>query len=108
MSGDMRAANRRLATLKVPESESWTLDYELLKARMLVASFAPQAAIDLLLSDQTRLSTDSSRAPLYYFILALAYKDSGDSSKAKLCVERLGSIAADSELAKAAASLETN
>jgi hypothetical protein len=106
LRGDARAAHQRLATLKITGSESWAPDYELLKARLLVDSFAPQAAVELLLADQARLSTDSGRAPLYYFILAIAYKDLGEKAKSKDCAGRLKSIAGDSELAKAAQTLD--
>jgi tetratricopeptide (TPR) repeat protein len=101
LSGNTREAAKRIEMLHPTGSESWAPDYELLKARMLVDECAPQAAVDLLAADQTNLAGDSERAPLYYFILALAYKDLGDSANSKDCADRLKVIAADSELAKA-------
>jgi hypothetical protein len=101
LSGNTRAAYQRLAALKPSGAESWAPDYVLLKARLLVDSFAPQAAIEVLTANQASLAGDSKRAPLYYFLLALAYKDSGDGAKQKASVEKLKSIAADSEFAKA-------
>ena len=108
LDGDYHTAHQKLAGLSPTGSESWAPDYELLKARLLVEEFAPQAAVDLLSGDQARLSSESSRAPLYYFILALAYRDLGNTDKSKSCIGRLKAIAPEGELAKAAASLETH
>lgn len=104
LSGDMRAAYRDLAALAPTGTESWAPDYVLLKARMLVDSFAPQAAVDLLVG-QTNLASDARRAPVYYFILAQAYAQLGSAVNEKQCLKRVIDLDAGNDLGKAATGL---
>jgi tetratricopeptide (TPR) repeat protein len=107
LSGNSGRAFRLLSSIKLTGSEPWAPDYALLKARLLVDSRASKAAVELL-AGWPGIAGDSGRAPLYYFILALAYKDSGDAERSRAAVERLMNLAPDGELARAAASLEMN
>lgn len=99
---DPRAAFEHLERATPSGTETWASDYLLLKAKLFLETFAPQAASDILQASQASLSGDSARAPLYYFLLALARHELGDAAGSHDAVERLKVIAADSELAKAA------
>jgi hypothetical protein len=101
--GKLREAYGLLASTEPAAEDGWALDYHLLKARLLVDSRAPRAAIDELEGSRARLEADSGLAPTCLFLLAVAYSDLGDAESSRRCVLRLQQVAADSELAKAAA-----
>jgi hypothetical protein len=101
LDGDLRSASRRVDALRPDGFEPWAPDYVLLKARLLIDGFAPKDAAALL-AGQSGLAGDAARAGLYWFLLALAYKDSGDEPQARDCVARLRSAAPGGELLKTA------
>jgi tetratricopeptide (TPR) repeat protein len=103
LSGKTRESFTQLSGLSPSGAETWAPDFYLLKARLLVDTFAPQAAVALLSGAGSSLAADSRRAPLYYFLLTLAYQGAGDAANARRAFERLTTIAADSDLAKTAA-----
>lgn len=108
LGGNAREAFLHLSKLSPSGSEAWAPDYSLLKAELLIGSFAPRAAVDLLVAARASLADDARRAPLYYFLLALGYRNLGDTVNERSCVDRLTSIAGDGELAKAAEGLDRN
>jgi hypothetical protein len=101
-SGKVRDAFNILSSLVPTGTESWTLDFYLLKARLLLDTFAPQAAVSLLTGPGASASGDSQRAPVYYFLLTLAYQALGEAGNAQRASQRLGEIAGDSDLARMA------
>jgi len=105
LGGRTREAITALSGIQPGKNDAWAGDYALLKARLLIDTFAPQAAVDLLAGDTTGLSKNAARAPLYYFLLAVSYKQTGDAVKAQDALGRLTALAADSDLAKSAAEI---
>jgi len=57
------------------------------------------------LKDGGKLAVDEERAPTYFFLLALAYRGSGDATRQKLCLDKVVSLAADTDLGVSAARL---
>ena len=103
LNGDLRGAWRHLAGLKPGASDRWAGDFVLLKAKLLEDSSAYSEAVDWL--EANDLSQDPPRAQLYFFLLALGHRGSGDDVNAKKAFAKVESISADSGLGRAAAEL---
>jgi tetratricopeptide (TPR) repeat protein len=105
LNGDARNALVSLAALSPTGEEEWAKDYPLLKAKLLEDTFAFSLAVDVLLKQGSDLAADSARAPTWLFLLALGYKGTGDLAREKACLDKVVSLAPESELSAAAARL---
>ena len=108
LSGDLKQAWRQTASLKPAASVSWYGDFILLRAKLLEDTSAYAEAVALLSDEGASLSQDVKRAPLYYFLLGLAYRGAGDSENAKQAFSKATSISQDSDIGTAAQQLMEN
>ncbi|MGA2763590.1 MAG: hypothetical protein ABSG17_09520 [Spirochaetia bacterium] len=104
LNGDAPEAWKQISAIHAG-SEPWAGDFILLKAKLLEDSIANEDAVAWLTQDGNDLSRDSDRAPLYYFLLGLGYRGSGDGEKALQALSKVVSISATSDLGKAAREL---
>jgi hypothetical protein len=108
MSGDTPNAVRQLAAAKPGSGAAWAADYTLLRARLLLDTFAFPQAVDLLTQPSNDLSGDARRAPLYCFLLGVAYRGIGDTASEKTSLLKVVALAKESDLGKSAAQLLEN
>jgi hypothetical protein len=105
LSGDMRLALRMIPGDAPERTEEWAPDLILLRAKLLEDTFAFTEATELLVKQGASLAADEARAPTYFFLLALAYRGNGDAVRQNLCLDKVVSLAAESELGATAAKL---
>jgi hypothetical protein len=108
LNGDSPNAVRQLSGVKPGTGVSWLGDYTLLKARLLLDGNAFAQAVQLLTQPTNDLSGDAQRAPLYHFLLGMAYRGLGDTSNEKVNLAKVVTISKDTDLGKAAAQLLEN
>jgi len=82
-------------------SDDWALDATLLGARLLEDSFAWAQARDLLVKAGAA-GADRERAPTYFFLLALAYRGTGERSEEAAALDRVVALDPSSELGRTA------
>ena len=105
LAGDARSALAALGRASPKGDEEWAPDAVLLGARLLEDTFAWAQARDLLLKAGASLRWDEQRAPTYLFLLALAYRGTGEKEQQDIVLERIVSMDPASDLALAAARL---
>jgi tetratricopeptide (TPR) repeat protein len=105
LNGDLKRAWKQTALLNPAALVSWYGDFILLKAKLLEDTSAYAEALALLGHEGGSLASDAQRAPLYYFLLGLGYGGTGEAAKAKEAFSKVSSIAAESDLGKAAKEL---
>lgn len=105
LKGDVPEAWKQIEGLQPAASAPWVPDFILLKARLLEDTNAFTEAVSLLSSNGQLLAEDALRAPLYYFLLGIAYRGTGEMEKSKLALSRVMSISEQSALGKAASDL---
>ena len=106
--GDARNALVQLADLRPAAAETWAADFVLLKAKILVDTFAFEQAVQWMQEKGSSLATDAQRMPMYFFLCGLAYRGTGDQEKEKQCLSRVVSAEAGDDIGKAAAQLLAN
>ncbi len=105
LAGDARSALAALNAAAPKGEEEWAPDAVLLGARLLEDTFAWAQARDLLLKAGAFLRYDEERAPTYLFLLALAYRGTGEKEQQDIVLERIVSMVPASDLGLAAARL---
>ena len=105
LAGDARSALAALRAASPKGDEEWAPDAVLLGARLLEDTFAWAQARDLLLKTGASLRWDEQRAPTYLFLLALAYRGTGEKEQQDAVLQRIVSMDPTSELGLAAAKL---
>jgi tetratricopeptide (TPR) repeat protein len=105
LKGDPKSALAALVGVTLAGTEEWAPDYLLLRAKLLLDTFAFQRSVDVLLAAAPLLKTDPLRAQTWYFLLALAYRGTGDTASSAACLDTVQSIAPETELAISAARL---
>jgi len=102
LSGDARSALAALSAASPKGDEEWAPDSVLLGARLLEDTFAWAQARDLLLKVGASLRHDEQRATTYLFLLALAYRGTGEKEKQDLVLDRIFALDPTSDLGQAA------
>ena len=105
LSGDTRRALGALSGAAPSGTEEWAPDFILLRAKLLVDTFAFADAAALLTKAGPMLARDEERAPTYFFLLALAYRGTGDIARQSLCLDKVIALAAETDLGVTAAEL---
>ena len=105
LGGNVREAWKQTADLKPSPGEAWYGDFILLKARLLEDTSSCADAAALLTQEGGTLAHDPQRAPLYYFLLGLAYRGTGDGPRAGQALSTVVSLAGEADLGKTAAAL---
>ncbi len=106
LNGDPRSALAALKAASPRGTDDWAADSVLLGARLLEDTFAWAAARDLLLKAGDTLAIDEERAPGYYFLLALAYRGTGERAKESMTLNTVISLDPESDLGMAASKLK--
>jgi tetratricopeptide (TPR) repeat protein len=102
LNGDVVEAWKQVVRLDPSTSVPWYGDFVLLKAKLLEDTNDYSGTIALLTGQEGRLSGNAQRAPLFHFLLGLAYGAQGDSPNAEQNLGMVMRLAPKSELAKAA------
>ena len=105
MSGDTRGALKLIEGLDAPAAEDWAFDFAIFKAKLLADTNAYREEIAWLAAWGPALSKDPDRAPVYYFLLALGYRGTGDVRAERQSLSRVVSLDGDGELGNSAARL---
>ena len=105
LRGDTRLALGVIPGDEFEATEEWAPDLILLRAKLLEDTFAFTEAAEVLVKQGGSLAADEERAPTYFFLLALAYRGNGDVVRQNLCLDKVISISAESELGATAAQL---
>jgi tetratricopeptide (TPR) repeat protein len=105
LSGDTRSALTQISRVTLASGEPWAPDYVLLKAKLLVDTFAFKEEITWLTEQRGGLSQDAQRASAFYFLLALGYQGVGDTANEKESLAQVTHMAAGSDLGKVAAKM---
>ncbi|MGA2641618.1 MAG: hypothetical protein ABSG21_12035 [Spirochaetia bacterium] len=107
-AGNTPDAVKALSAAKPTSGASWAGDYILLQAKLSIDTFAFPQAVQWLNQPENDLSGDAQRAPLYYFLLGLGYEGLNVEPDAKKSLQKVVSLAGDSDLGKSAAGLLQN
>jgi hypothetical protein len=105
LSGDALRALGALSGFAPGGTEDWAPDFILLRAKLLEDTFAFTEATDLLLKQGGSFAADERRAPMYFFLLALAYRGNDDAARQNLCLDKVVSLAGETDLGVTAARL---
>jgi hypothetical protein len=105
LAGDPKTALAVVSEVKPKGGEEWAGDYVLLRAKLLLDTYAYAPAVKILEAGHRTFDGDGERAPYYYFLLALGYKGSGHAARAGECFDTVAALAPGSDLAAAAARL---
>jgi hypothetical protein len=105
LKGDPKSALSALVGVTVAGTEEWAPDYVLLRAKLLLDTFAFQRAVDVLLAAAPLLKNDPPRAQTWSFLLALGYRGTGDTASSAACLDTVQSLGPETELAISAARL---
>lgn len=105
VSGDTRDSIKTLADVRPTGGESWAGDYALLKAKLMVDTYAFGQEVTWLTGGGASLAQDAERAQLYYFLLAVGYQGLTDMASEKKTLAKAISIAPDTDIGKAAAQM---
>jgi tetratricopeptide (TPR) repeat protein len=108
LNDDTLNAFRQLSAVTVAGGETWAPDYVLLKAKLLADTFAFKDEVEWLKANGGELPRDAQRAPLYFFLLALGYRGTGDTTSEKDSLAQVVKMAPDSNLGQAAAGMMTD
>lgn len=108
LNGDTRNAFTQLSRVTPLGAETWVSDYVLLKAKLLVDTFAFKEEITWLTEQRGGLLQDAQRAAAYYFFLALGYQGVGDTAQERESLTQVMHMAADSDVGKVAAKILDN
>jgi tetratricopeptide (TPR) repeat protein len=103
--GDARNASKCITAAVPASGASWAADYLLLRARILVDTFAYAQAIDCLASSRETIGRDAQRAPLYFYLLGLAFRGAGDTAGSRESLQQVIAISGGSDLGKSATAL---
>jgi tetratricopeptide (TPR) repeat protein len=102
LNGDARSALVALKAANPKGTDDWAPDSILLGARLLEDTFAWAQARDLLVRAGTTIAIDQERAATYYFLLALAYRGTGEAAREKAALDNVVALDPGSDLALAA------
>ena len=105
LKGDLGLAWKLAEGLTPVPGTEWAGDLVLLKARLLLDTSAFAEAAALLVREGSWLAQDSSRAPLYHFLLGVGYRGAGAMESSRQALSRVVAISPDSDLGIAAADL---
>jgi tetratricopeptide (TPR) repeat protein len=105
LGGDLKQAWKQTAGLTPSANDAWYGDFILFKARLLEETSAYADALALLAHEGGGLAQDSKRAPLYYLLLGVAYRGAGNGAQAQRALSKVTTLAGDSDLGRAAATL---
>jgi tetratricopeptide (TPR) repeat protein len=105
LKGDLGPAWKLAERLAPVPGTDWAGDLVLLKARLLIDTSAYAEAAALLVREGGWLAQDSSRAPLYQFLLGVGYRGAGAVQSSRQALSRVVAISPDSDLGIAAADL---
>ena len=103
LKGDMVQAWKQASTLQPASTDQWAADFVLFRARLLEATSGYADAVTWLVAND--LSRDAQRAPLYFFLLGLGYRGTGDGDGARRALTRVVDMTRDSDLGKTASAL---
>jgi len=104
LAGDARGALAALKAAPPRGGEEWARDAVLLGARLLEDSYAWAQARDLLIRAPDA-GADDERAPTYFFLLALAYRGTGERDREAAALDRVLSLDPTGELGRTARAL---
>ncbi len=105
LSGDTHGALKLIEDLEAPKVAGWTLDYAIFKAKMLAESNAFSEEIAWLSPFGPALSKDPDRAAMYYFLLGVGYRGTGNAKLAWQNLSTVVSLSGKSEIGAAAEKL---
>jgi len=105
LSGDVRAALAAEQMAVPRDGDQWAQDALLLSARLLEDSFAWTRARDLLVKAGAGLAEDDERAPVYFFLLALAYAGTGETRRQLAALDQVVALDPTGELGRTARQL---
>jgi len=108
LNGDPKAALTALAGVAPRGTDEWAPDLILLQAKLLEDTFAFEGAVKVLLAHRADLEIDAQRAQTWYFLLALGYRGTGEGPSSAACLDKVTSLAPETELAAAAERLREN
>lgn len=108
LNGDTRNSLKEASEITPTGGESWSSDFVLLKAKLLIDTNAFEQAVQLLTRDGASLAHDAQRAQLYFFVLALGYRGIGDSANEQAALAKAIVIAPASDVGNAGAALAKN
>lgn len=84
LAGRTQAALVELSDIRDSRDAPWWADYALLKAKLLIDTSAYSVAAQWLVSQGPRITEDPNRATIYYFLLGVAYRGTGEIDKARV------------------------
>jgi hypothetical protein len=105
LKGDTREALKQAGMLQPGGGASWSADFVILKAKLLADTNGFAEEVQWLKANGGNLPQDAQRAPVYFFLLGLGYRGTGDLENEKSSLGQVVSIAKDSDLGMAAAQL---
>ena len=105
LSGDIAGALSALKAACPRGTDDWAPDATLLGARLLEDTYAWPQARDLLVKSGPVLSSDDERAGSYFFLLALAYRGTGEAAREREMLDTVISRDPAGSLAAAASRL---
>jgi tetratricopeptide (TPR) repeat protein len=105
LNGDARSALAALKAANPRGTDDWAPDSILLGARLLEDTYAWAPARDLLVKAGNALAIDQERAPIYYFLLALAFRGTGEAAREKAALDAVVALDPESDMALAATRL---
>ncbi len=108
LTGKTRAAIAEMPVAMPRPGASWAPGYALLEARLEIDTFAFEAAVNELDSHSELLAANAQRAPVYYFLRALAYRGLRDTSAERTNLAEVERVSPGSRLAATSRKLLEN
>ncbi|HUX21035.1 MAG TPA: hypothetical protein VMW69_07325 [Spirochaetia bacterium] len=105
LNGNLRDSLKEISQVKPSGSEDWYADYAILRAKLLVDSYAFAQEVAWLKLKQNDLSQDAQRSAVYYFSLALGYRGLGNKADEQRDLTEVTRISAGTNLARSASRL---
>ncbi|HVO40224.1 MAG TPA: tetratricopeptide repeat protein [Spirochaetia bacterium] len=104
-AGNTAEALRALSGLAPAADDSWSRDFIVLKARLLIDASAYAEEVSWLSGYERSFSDGDDRSALYYFLLGLGYRGLGQAEKARSSLSKASTLAGDEGVGAAAAEL---
>jgi tetratricopeptide (TPR) repeat protein len=108
LNSDTQAALKHAMDLQPSGGDEWASDFIILKAKLLIDSYAFGQVIAWLTQNGNDLSGDAQRGAIYEFLLGVGYRGVGDTANAKASLSKVVTMSSDSDLGKAATQLLQN
>jgi tetratricopeptide (TPR) repeat protein len=108
LNGDTKDSVKLISDLDPRAEEPWAPDFILLKAKLFLDTNAFAQDVQWLTGRGAVLAQDAQRGQLYYFLLALGYRGSGDTANEGLSLDKASSIEPSSDIGAAASELAKN